>query len=95
MAKWYIAFNEARFGWNAAANDYGGAEDAFGVKDATGVKGVLYGANTPKPPKVRISTDKDKTYVRYCDPAKLGSVLGTALAGTSFKGGLIKSISTR
>jgi hypothetical protein len=55
-------------------------------------KGVAYGINYPSPPRVRISykdenidvpggntNDKIRSAIRFCDPDKLGQVLGGSL----------------
>jgi len=98
---------EARFGFRAPGDSYDNIRDALGViklgniiNDRTGnndsARGILFGANYPKPPKVRInfrisrvgggaSNDHTRSARRYCDPDKLGSVLNGALNSKKIK----------
>lgn len=96
-AKYYVKIGgavgdvgEARFGFSAPENAYNGIGDELGVvkiTDNASARGILFGANYPKPPRVRLSgndpsgllPDKLVSAVRYCDPDKLGRVLNGSL----------------
>lgn len=96
-AKYYVRIGgavgdigEAKFGFSAPENAYDGIADELGVvkiSDNNSAKGILFGANYPKPPRVRLSgndpngllPDKLVSAVRYCDPDKLGRVLNGSL----------------
>lgn len=80
---------EARFGFRAPDYAYDNIADELGVVELTdnaSARGVLFGANNPKPPKVRLSgidpelgDDEPVSATRYCDPDKLGRVLNGSL----------------
>lgn len=89
---------ELKFGFQAPDYSYDGIADELGVKEITdnnSAKGVAFGTNYPKPPKVRLSglrSKKQASAIRYCDPDKMGRVLGGSLADATVKtrGGGIK-----
>ena len=84
---------EAKFGFSAPDYAYDNIGDELGVikiSDNNSARGILFGANYPKPPRVRLSSidpnsgggqanDLNKSAVRYCDPDKLGQVLNGSL----------------
>jgi hypothetical protein len=80
---------ESKFGFVAPEDSYEGIADELGVvkiSDKADAKGVLFGANYPRPPKVRINyvdtrigADAVRSTTRYCDPDKIGSVLNGSL----------------
>ena len=81
---------ESRFGFQAPDYAYDNIADELGVtriSDNNSARGILFGANYPKPPKVRLSgtdpnlvgADRAKSAVRYCDPDRLGRVLNGSL----------------
>lgn len=86
---------EARFGFRAPDYAYDGIADELGITkltDNASARGVLFGANYPKPPRVRLSgvdpnlgEDKRVSAVRYCDPDKLGRVLNGSLNDATCK----------
>lgn len=96
-AKYYVRIGgaigdigESKFGFSAPENAYDGIGDELGVvkiSDNNSAKGILFGANYPKPPRVRLSgtdpsgllPDKLVSATRYCDPDKLGRVLNGSL----------------
>ena len=96
-AKYYVRIGgavgdigESRFGFQAPENAYDGIGDELGVvkiTDNASARGILFGANYPKPPRVRLSgtdpsgllPDKNVSAVRYCDPDKVGRVLNGSL----------------
>ncbi|MEM8603775.1 MAG: hypothetical protein AAGF24_08065 [Cyanobacteria bacterium P01_H01_bin.121] len=105
-AKFYVRIGgalgdvgEAKFGFRAPADAYDGIGDELGVTKLTNnssARGVLFGANYPKPPKVRISyrdsnlgggatNDVLGSAFRYCDPDKLGAILNGSLNDAKIK----------
>lgn len=80
---------ELKFGFQAPDYAYNGIKDELGVKeisDNNSAKGVAFGCNYPKPPRVRFSGTRGVrngvrvSAIRYCDPDKIGRVLGGSLA---------------
>lgn len=91
---------EIKFGFVASQESYQGISDELGVitiGDDDSARGIVFGANYPKPPRVRISYEnsnktKKGSTIRYCDPDKVGRVLNGSLNdaeitvnGTKFK----------
>lgn len=79
-----------RFGFRAPVNAYDNIAGYMGVVPITDVQvsGVLFGANSPRPGKVRISyrtgglASTRRGAIRYCEPDKLGDVtVGGAING--------------
>ena len=81
---------ESKFGFYAPDDAYDDIGDELGVKKLEtndDRKGVLFGANFPKPPKVRINysdfelfgDDRGRSCLRYCDPDKIGQVLNGSI----------------
>jgi len=85
---------ESKFGFTAPDDAYEGIGDELGIiklKEGADRKGILFGANYPRPAKVRINyvdknfgkgNDRKKSVTRYCDPDKLGRVLNGSLNKT-------------
>lgn len=85
---------EMKYGFYAPADAYTGIADELGIAEVTSsVKNVAFGINTPKLPRVRINFLRDElvgadargSCVRFCDPDKLGTVLGGSLVGKAIK----------
>lgn len=80
---------EIKYGFRAPLEAYENIKDELGVTQLTdnaSARGVAFGINTPRPPKVRLSgidpqigDDESKSIVRFCDPDKLGRVLNGSL----------------
>lgn len=84
---------EIKFGFVAPKKAYEGIKDELGVTqigEDNSAKGVVFGANRPVPPRVRIAYKKNEggrgstrskggSTTRYCDPDKLGRVLNGSL----------------
>jgi len=80
---------EIKYGFVSPENAYEGIADELGVKEIAqneDAKGIVFGANYPKPPKVRINfsftegtQEKRGSATRFCDTDKLGQVLNGAL----------------
>ncbi|MEH2312346.1 MAG: hypothetical protein V7K35_13325 [Nostoc sp.] len=84
---WYINLGGSvgdigamRYAWRGKKTSYKNIGDGLGVKQAKDTDtGLMFGANSPKPAKVRISytdanTGASKTCVRFCEPDKIGDV---------------------
>lgn len=115
MARYYVKIGgavgdvgEIKFGFYAPDTAYDNIGDELGVKkirDSRDAKGIVFGANSPKPPRVRITyldknigADATRSVTRYCDPDKVGRVLNGSIndkkikvRGTNFN---IQSVST-
>lgn len=80
---------EIKYGFRAPERAYEDIKDELGVtelSDNASARGVAFGINSPKPPKVRLSgidpelgDDEPISAVRFCDPDKLGRVLNGSL----------------
>jgi hypothetical protein len=89
---------ELKFGFQAPDYAYNNIKDELGVReisDNNSAKGVAFGCNYPKPPRVRLNGERSKkrvSAIRYCDPDKIGRVLGGSLADAECqtKGGKFK-----
>lgn len=105
-AKFYVRIGgalgdagESKFGFRAPADSYDNIKDELGVvklDNNNSARGVLFGANYPKPPRVRINyrdsnlgggatNDVLGSAKRYCDPDKLGGVLNGSLNDAKIK----------
>lgn len=89
---------EIKFGFTAPNDAYKNIGDELGVTKLDGEggltesdqRGIVFGANRPRPPRVRISykvpnlgggtaNDNIRSVTRYCDPNKLGAVLNGSI----------------
>jgi hypothetical protein len=81
---------EAKFGFSAPKDAYDDIADELGVVklgENADRRGVLFGANYPRPPRVRINYVIDATgndartrsTIRFCDPDKVGRVLNGSI----------------
>ena len=104
MAKFFVRLEgavgdvgEIKYGFHAPEDAYEGIADELGVtklSDNASARGVAFGINTPKPPRVRLSgidpqigDDERRSCVRFCDPDKLGRVLNGSLNDANVKVG--------
>jgi hypothetical protein len=90
---------EIKFGFVAPKEAYEGIKDELGViqiGEDQSARGVVFGANRPVPPRVRISYSKNEggrgstraakgSTTRYCDPDKVGRVLNGSLRDAKIK----------
>lgn len=76
-----------KYAWRARKGSYDNVESAMGVKKASDTeKGLIFGANSPKPAKVRINLVGRGSVTRFCEPDKLNSLTtGGALNGKKLK----------
>lgn len=102
FAKYYVTLGgaigdvgETKYGFRAPDDAYDSILKDLGVvklDQKKAAKGVLFGANYPKPPRVKINAyhanlgggstnDVKQTARRFCDPDKLGRVLADQLKG--------------
>lgn len=91
-AKQYIQLGKFKYGWNS--ENYGSIARDLGVKVAKPKEtDIVYGANNPKPPVIRISffvrgnNGATRSTTRFCDPKQLGKVILGALNGKKIKVG--------
>lgn len=76
-----------KYAWRAKKGAYDDIGSAMGVKAAKDTeKGLIFGANSPKPAKVRINLVNHGSIVRYCEPDKINSLTtGGAINGKKVK----------
>ena len=87
--------SQLKYGWRAQESAYSGIATQLGVKAGSSTtKGIVFGANGGKPPRVRINLQSGKSVIRFCSPDKMADVLinGT-LIGKSYKTTKICSVS--
>lgn len=78
-----------KYAFWAEENSYKNIDQKLGVKEPQeGEKGLVFGANSPKPPVVYLKLDNGKTARRFCDPDSLGDVLNGSLNGSEVSPGL-------
>lgn len=83
-----------KLGFYVPKDAYKGIEAELGVKKETNNKGMIFGANKPKPEVVRITLENGKSYTRFCHPnKKVGLVYEGKLNGKQFKSSKISSVS--
>lgn len=84
-----------KYAWNGRNSDYAGIAKEFGVEIAKAKEdGLVFGANIPKPSRVRIYCTDGKAYVRWCDTGMVDSVtLRQNVNGKTFMGSKIKRVS--
>lgn len=64
-----------KYAFRAPEDAYKGLESALGViKAKENEGGLVFGANSPKPARVRINFEGGGSTERFCDPAKLEGV---------------------
>lgn len=64
-----------KYAFYTSKENYKGLEKALGVvKAKENEKGLVFGANNPKPARVRINFEGGGSCIRFCDPGKLESV---------------------
>lgn len=91
MATFYInlgsgiggAFAPMKYAWRVAGDTLSGKKirEALGIKEAKeGEKGLIFGANSPKPARVRVNFEGGGSTTTFCDPSKVeGVTIGGAL----------------
>ncbi len=84
-----------KYAWNGRESDYKGIAKEFGVDVAKAKEdGLIFGANNPKPARVRVYTENGKAYTRWCDTGLIDSLTLRGNAnGKSFMGSKVKSVS--
>jgi hypothetical protein len=84
-----------KYAWNGRSSDYAGVAKEFGVETAKAKEdGLIFGANNPKPSRVRVYTENGKTYLRWCDTGLVDSLTLRGNAnGKTFMGSKVKRVS--
>jgi hypothetical protein len=76
-----------RYAWRARKDAYDNIGAGLGVVKAKDTdKGLIFGANSPKPARVRLSLADGTSVIRFCEPDKLSGVL----TGGTINGKLVK-----
>lgn len=69
------AVSPIKYAFRAPKDAYKGLMTAMGVKEAKeNEKGLVFGANSPKPARVRINFEGGGSTTRFCDPGKVENV---------------------
>jgi hypothetical protein len=88
----YVEVGSKKYGWYAPPNAYKEIAGQLGVKiSKTSVKDVEKRGRVPLP-RVRITTDKGKSYLRYCAPSKTDELVRTGMTG-NYNGSSITNVS--
>jgi hypothetical protein len=90
----FVEMANRKIAWRAPEDAYTSAiATDLGVKEASDSEQGIELDGSIRPPRVRINTDKSKSYTRYCDGSKLEDVVvkGT-LRGKSYGGGKITTV---
>jgi len=70
-----LGFNDLKYAFRTPKDAYKGINRELGViKAKEGEKGLVFGANKPKPATVRINFEGGGSTTRFCDPTKLEGV---------------------
>lgn len=96
LTTWYIEIGDVKYAWRAENDKYKDIAAACGIKKADDkTNNLVFGANIPKPVRVRLNfkpgiagnlgTDPSSQII-FCDSTKLDSVLGKGLAGKKSNG---------
>lgn len=67
-----------KYAWRVAGDTLSGSKirSALGIKKAKDNEpGLVFGANFPKPAKVRVNFEKGGSTTTFCDPSKLEQIL--------------------
>lgn len=96
------AGDKIRFAWRAPIDSY--PDDIatelgiIKVKAQDQTKGLIFGMNHPRPPRVRINYSgkqgESSSAVLFCSPRKIARVLLGFLKGKTFRGGKVTTCST-
>lgn len=75
-----------RYAWRAPKGSYDNIAGGLGVVAAKDTdKGLVFGANKPKPVRVRLSLADGSSAIRFCEPDQLKAVLDGAVNGKKAK----------
>lgn len=81
-----------KYAWYADDAKYANILAGVGVSvAAANESGLIFGANKPKPVRVRLNFDDGSSQVIFCNPTNLGDVLGGSLNGNQSNGRTIQS----
>lgn len=89
----FISMGKWKYAWSTRAGAYDGIASSLGVKEVgAGEQDVVYGANFPKPPVVRISYIEGsganatvRSVTRFCSPDNIKNVLNGSLRGKTIE----------
>lgn len=76
-----------KYAWHSTTEKYDTIAAAAGLtKAGNGEPGLVFGANKPKPPRVRLNFDDGTSQVIFCSPGEYFNILGGSLNGSSSNG---------
>lgn len=89
----FVSMGKWKYAWSTRSGAYDGIAASLGVKEVgASEQDVVYGANYPKPPQVRISyiigtgaNAKVQSVTRFCSPDKIKDVLNGSLRGKTIE----------
>jgi hypothetical protein len=92
---YYIDMAGTKYAWRSAKDAYKDIEGPLGVKQAKDTdSGLVFGANSMKPVKVRINLANKRSILRFADPGKCEElVVKGSLNGKKYDGQNINSVS--
>lgn len=82
-----VGGSTVKYAWDADDNKYQTIAADLGITAAgPGEPGLVFGANSPKPPKIRINFEDGGSQLVFCDPNQMASVLGGSVSGKTSNG---------
>jgi hypothetical protein len=90
---WLVKMGDINYAWRADEDAYKGIAAELGVKQAKDTdNNVVFGSKN-KPPRVRVNCADKKSYLRFCDPSKLESlIVKNTLGSKKLLGSKINSV---
>jgi len=89
-----IKLGTVNYAWRAAKEAYSSVQKALGVESAKDTdNNLVFGANSPKPARVRLNLANKKSVLLFADPSKIEDLIvkGT-LNGKKYRGQNINSV---
>lgn len=76
----YVDINGIKYAWNSPTAQGAPSLDALGATDATDNDQVVFGADFPKPPRVKIGIGDNNSYSSFVDPNKFDDAIAAGWA---------------
>lgn len=90
---WTIKMGDVNYAWRASEDAYKGIADSLGVKQGKDTDNNLVYGSDNKPPRVRVNCANGQSFLRFCDPNKLESVIiKGSINGKKLNGQKINSV---
>lgn len=91
---YYIEMDGTKHAWYADDAQYpSGLLTKINAKKASATEsGLVFGANIPRKPKIRLNLENKKSYTVFCNTDKLDNVIGkNDLKGLSYRGSKVRT----